>query len=254
MIQAFHSMVARNRVAGGGGPGEPGTPPTTNIWSGYVAGETCLNASDVAAAFGDAVKTWQEKAGAQGDGTQATSGNRPVYDDGGANWGNRGVLHFNGSTNSRHFTMPSAASLATPGGHAFLLARWALDPPTNSANTGLWHYGGSASSVVPWVDSNIYEIWGRSARPTVGNPAASLTVPRIYEVVSTAATFKVTLDGTVLYNSNYGVKSFATAPELGRTSASYSFSGEICAYLVYEGEQTGTDYTAIYDYLDALRP
>lgn len=252
MIQSFHSMVARAR-AGGGGPGEPGTPPTTNIWTAYVAGATCLNASDVSCSLGEACKTWEEKAGARGDATQATAGNRPVYDDGGANWGDRPVLHFDGSTSSRFFSMPSAATLATPGAHAFLLARWDSDAPS-SGNTGLWDYGASAISVVPWVDGTIYEIWGRSSRPTVGNPAASMTVPRIYEVVSTTADYTVRLDQVDLYDTNYATKSFSSTPSLGRTSSSYSFKGEILAYLVYEGEQTGTNYTDIYDYLDALRP
>jgi probable HAF family extracellular repeat protein len=114
------------------------------------------------------LSTWQDQSGNGNNATQTAANNQPSLLTNALN--GFPVAHFDG--NSRYLNLPNLMNRATQG-EAFVVLRAAQDMP--SVGRSLWRFGTSYyPEFYTWTDGNIYEDFGNTVRPSIGDPTQPL--------------------------------------------------------------------------------
>lgn len=184
----------------------------------------------------DATK-WTPRVGAS-DATQPGAANaRPVL-TAGAIGGKPGYL-INQTGAIKHWLLPALSSLTAA--HIFMVTNNAADPGSGGA---WWHLGSSGStSHTPFTDSIIYDDAGGTVRRTVGNPAATLAGPNIYEVITRSGEHTFNLNGTQLFTNAVNTVGWDAVPTIGTTGN--SFDGYVGDFVIFNAKLSTNDAATV---------
>jgi len=172
--------------------------------------------------------------------------NTPTYNATGLN--SLPSFDFNGTSN--YMTVPNVG-LGLTSAEVFIAGIRDADPPTDPTS-GFWFYG-SQSGVdnhVPYMDGNIYDAWGSTARKTVGNPTPSLASKFLYNISSASGAWTARLNGTQIFTTATNTVGFRTAPLLGKSEGAYYYKGKFGSKLLLNTVATTTQRTLINAYFN----
>lgn len=188
--------------------------------------------------------TWTDSSGM---GNNATRGGTPTRVLGATPTGGA-VVRFNGTTDL--FSLPNFASGFTSG-EAFVVVRIDNDPPSGGGQTGLWKFGTAGANMhYTWTDGNIYDSFGSTGRPNMGNPTQDLTQFHIYHVRSESGFWESRINNVVHYSSASNTVGFRSDPYLGRSNGGFYLDGEIAEFRFYEGTLTAGERDTIFNSLN----
>lgn len=217
------------------------TPASVSSLAAWLRGDTIVTS-------GSAVTSWTDKSGSGRHATQGTAAAQPVLVASSINSlpavqfdGNDDVLSFGASTFS-----------ALTGGELFIVGRVNADPPALGNQTGIATFGSAADAAhLPFTDGTVYETFGSTTRHTVGNPAASLAEPFIYNVTSVAGELTARLNGTQIYTNAVNTVGWSAAPTIGQSlpSSGAWLQGVLAEVIVYGAKLSTTDRTNVQAYL-----
>jgi hypothetical protein len=136
-------------------------------------------------------------------------------------------------------------------GHMFRLIEAESDPGGGGASDRFGTH--TFSSHYPYSDSIIYDGFGSTARKTAGNPASTLAVPRLYEIVTKANLWIARLDGSQLYSTTTNTVGFSTTPRLFRDFPSTGPTGaKHRAFVLYDAQLSTGDAAAVRSWMATL--
>ena len=183
---------------------------------------------------------WGDSSGNGRTFSQGTAGSRPLP----GTMGGQASLYFD-ATRPDYLSLSGSGYGSPSALHVFRYMARNADPAPTSAKSGLDDFGSSAAkSHVPFTDSTVYDHTGGVTRATVGNPAASLAVPCVYESISTGSKFEARLDGTSIYSgASLGVGVPAT-PWIGGGSHGAYMDGHIGEIVVLNAEASAGERSA----------
>jgi hypothetical protein len=192
---------------------------------------------------GAKVSTWQDLSGNSRDLTQGTDANRPTM--GAIN----GVpaLYFDGDA-SVH--MDWAASWSGDI-EIFIVLENEADPGI-AGKTGLWNFGSTgAGTLYGHTDGVIYDGFGRTARPSTGNPTAPLDEPHVYNVIGAAGEWTSRINGALHYTDSTSTQGWQVGGHvLGETDGAANwYEGHIAEIIAYQGKLTDDQRHQVEAYL-----
>jgi hypothetical protein len=153
------------------------------------------------------------------------------------------ILFVSGSF--QFYNLPNRFASLT-NGHVYIVASLLADPAASSTQSGLWYMGTDTFAThYPFTDGNIYEMFGTTARKTVGNPATSLTTWHIYEVSTASAAWTAWLNGTSLHTTGTNTVGFPAGPFLGASNFGHYLDGYVAEMIVFDHALSGGDRTTI---------
>lgn len=192
------------------------------------------------------VQSWQDKSGQGNHATQETAANRPVYSMfAGPNEG-PGVVFDQG----QYLNLPNFASAFTQG-EIFAVIRAPLDPATDAFGNVPWDFGAAAGgefTQYPRTDGVIVEGFGKdNAAETFVDPAADLTLWRIYNVSIDSASAIARIDNSVIATNLTPTVGFPSSLRLGGTAfdPAYYFGGAIAEIVVYDRVLSASERSAV---------
>ena len=150
---------------------------------------------------------------------QGTGANQPAYISSEPTLGGQPCVHMDTAVK----TLVSDTVLTGGTGGTWIDVVVRTDPGHASNNISRTHWGSDAGSVnchVPFVDGNVYDNFGTSARKSFAS-GASLNGTHIYRVQSTNGLWSAHVDGAQKHTT--GTNTFgwsATAPRIGATAQS----------------------------------
>lgn len=225
---------------------------TSGAWSpASITTALWLDADDAATLTpnGSTLQQWNDKSGnARHFSQTGVPARQPTIVAAGMN--GRTVIRFSAASIT-NLVGPSFTALTA--GHAFIVFKRTADPAASTASAGLWCFGShTTGSVVPFTDGVIYDQFGTTVRKTTVNPAASLTSPRVYEVVSTSTEWSNHLDGTQLFTTATNTVGWNTATNVGWAGSGNSsyMDGDIAELIICPAKLGTTDRAAMKSYLN----
>jgi hypothetical protein len=204
---------------------------------------------------GGAVSAVNDKGPNNRDLVQSSAGNKPTT--GTRTINSLNTLDFDGTTDYLNLNgvSPSTILGAAAAGTALYVFAIDTDPPSgNGAGPVLGQWGtDNTTEVEPYSDGNIYLGWGRTARITLGNPAAALTTPRQITIVSSASEWTYKIDGTNFYTTGTNTVAWQASTSKGyigvHGNAGYFLDGRIGEIIISSSALSGTDLTNAQNYL-----
>jgi hypothetical protein len=240
---AIHQALLGLHVPAGAGPTFPAFPSVTNEWGRYeVFRETGYS-------NGNGIEPLTDWSGNTRHWTHSgTDASRPQYETG-AGPNSQPVANGDHPNNLGWNTGPDMSALTAA--HFFAVMKAKADPAADIGDTGFWNFGTDALSAhVPYVDGNVYDDAGTTARKTAGNPATSLASAfRLYEVISTSSEWTLLVDGTQVFTTATNTVGCPAAPTL-LFNAGASSRHKLAAVYIFSAKKSGADRTAIIDYLN----
>ncbi len=208
------AMMARRGVAPAASVGafSPSDIPDIELW---------LRGASLSGSVGDRVDTWLDESGHGRHATQTVGAAKPeiALNRFGSGLGVRfRLVEFAFS----YLNLPNFLTGFTEG-EVFLIFKRDNDPALDHERSGLWSLGAvSGQNVhIPWIDGNVYESFGSTARKSAGDPPFSLSSDyRIYNLSSKAGEWIARLDGGLFYTTATNDVDWTTTPSLGGMVAS----------------------------------
>jgi hypothetical protein len=209
-----------------------------------------LDAADLSTiTIATGVSEWRDKSGFGRNFSQATAGNRPIYQAFGIKA--RPSVAFAGS--SDHFmTASSVLPSGATAGSIFWVQTTEADPGTVANNFGCvissnWGSAGSDNHF-PFLDGNIYFTAFSTTRFLMGNPSKSLVNPRILGHESTNGNTALYIDGSSFFTSTTNTFTNPTSTKrLGQ--AINKFTGQLAELIVLSNIPAIMDRRRIEGYL-----
>ena len=211
------------------------TPATPSATSRYL----WLDAGTLSLSDSDPVDSWTDLSG-NGFHFTGSGGTRPVFRNTSVTINSLPVIVFDGTDDI--LVNNSLDTDAWSGATIFAVGRFALDPPVDSAKTGLWDFNTSdLTTVFPFTDSNCYDGTFTSARKSTGNPTPSLASAYVMSITSGASNYCVRFNGTPHFFSatnTFEGRNTGTNCVLGKSStANFTafMNGVFAEIILYEG-------------------
>lgn len=232
-------------------PVPPGPPfPSDDLVAWHTA-QAITGLSD-----GASVDTWEDDSGNNNDLDGTLSAVDPIYRDGTTVEGINGLPAVRLPQTSVVYLEYAAHIMeGKAAGEIFFVGKRDNDPSLSLARSGLWlfstpDFGGH----FPYTNGVVYEGFGTSTRHTCTNPAAPLTSPFIYNVVSKAGEHRVVLNGTTLdirlTNTVEWTSGADPKPRFGRDNAGYQYEGLAGELILFGAEKSAGDRADIIAYLE----
>lgn len=232
---AIHQALLSIGAAGGGGGGPDPLDFFTDIWAWYdISQETGLSNNDPMPQFTD----WSGNAR---HATQGTANNRPIYN----------TAQFNGlpaaqfgdhiSGASRYVVYPNMSALTIA--HRFIILKMnANTSDTFGVCNGPWNVTTDTGNDVyfAYIDNNIYDSWGTSARKSFSRSGIALNQLNGYEQRTSSGLYLVHLRGTQLFTTGTNTVGFNASPELGRTLFDRNALFQVCEEVICTSHQDDT--------------
>jgi hypothetical protein len=202
-----------------------------------------LKADALSLSNNDPVTSWTDLSGQNNHATQSSAGAKPTFKNDGA----FPVVRFNGTTNLLNIFDCSALNEA----EIFIVLRVANDPPADVAQSGLWTFGTDTNRThFPYLDGNVYEQFGTTARKSVGNPTPDLSSAfRIYNAYSADSDYQVSLDKTPIFSTSSNTVGFTSTPLLGQSMPFTFFEGDMREIVFFDHKLAGAQRTNMENYL-----
>ena len=198
-----------------------------------------LNGADVSA--------WADQHTSGFDWAQATASKQPLYNATDAGFNGHASITFDGVDEVLRGADHTGLTVAD----GFFILRANADPPAGSVCH--MHVGSGSTPFYSFTDSNVYESWGQTARPSTGNPTVDLTTLLCYRIISEAAAYTTEINGAQHYtlgSNTVGWKSAAATTLGGNDAGSVFFAGRWAEYLVYDHALSAGDLTTIEAYFN----
>lgn len=180
---------------------------------------------------------------------QGVSGERPTYISNQLN--GHGIFRFDGSNDS--LILATNILSGKSAGAIFIVLKVDNDPPSASAQSGLWNMDGESVNAVhyPFTNSELYEAWGSDSRKATGvNPTPSLASWRLYNVETAASSYKIRLDGTEIFSTT--TNNFSSFSDgiiyIGRSASLFGdiyFDGDMAGWCIVDAVPNSTDRDTI---------
>lgn len=223
---------------------------STAAWTPLSLGSTMklwLDADDAATftySSGVVVSQWNDKSGNNNHAAQATVGRQPTRST--AQINGKAAVRFPGGS-AHYFEIANFASGFTAG-EVFLVFKTDADPASGSNPSGLWQFtSDTANAHVPFTDGNVYDHWGTTARKSTGNPTASFTSWRLYNVRSASGAWSNHIDGTQHYSTATNTVGFGSAAHLlGAGPVAFFLVGYIAAVIICDTVLSSGDRTSLH--------
>jgi hypothetical protein len=241
-------MTFARPVAGGGGSFDP-LSLSPALWLDASDSSTLYDAvtgGSLVAADG-LVARWEDKSGNGRHATQATSGLRPQRKTSVIN--SKDILRFN-----RNGMVFASAPISSGSGTAIYVTKAVNDPPAlgDDAGAPLGDFGSDGqANHFPWVDGNVYDDFGSTARKNLGNPTLSLASWRVCSQLSATNNYTAWLNGSLIFTTATNTTGWSSSPKIGYVigGATYYFLGDIVETLLYPTALSTIDRQAVESYL-----
>ena len=229
------ARVAMNRRSGsrggmrrGGGGTHPFDPRAYGAMAVWRRGDSViLNGTDVS--------SFNDKTGGGRHAVQATAANQPALSVG--SLGGRNGLLFTAAS-AKAMTGPNWSEIGLTGAEIYFVLTATADPSGALGSGGaLCQLGsGAGQSWYPYSDGVVYEGAGSNAQHTIGNPAASLTLPHVFSISSIAGEYQGYIDGVALGAPTANTVAWTTLEYLGFNNGGKYFSGIVYEQGIFTGK------------------
>jgi hypothetical protein len=249
-------------------PSVPSDIGTLGLWVKSDTG-VYTDAGVTPATHGQSVQQWNDQSGNGRHLTQATAGNRPVYQTSANTLNALPSLQFS-SGSSQFFNIPDfLAAGAVAAAEIFAVFRKSVDPPASSTSSGFWRFGssGTLSAHAPATNGRIYEAFGSTSRH--GREAglgmdghdgiehyddfSGTTDPdgiAVYNVHAASNDYAVREGlGRVMYTSSTNTVGWTTAPTLGRSVNASFHSGWWAELFLFTAKLSDSDRADMFTYI-----
>lgn len=219
---------------------------TLAAFPGDVSGAVLFLQPQDIAQTSNVITAWPDRSG---NGNDAVPTNSPAY----AASTLDGYGAYDGS-----FALRPTARLALPNvfsamtaGEIFLVLKVGAGSLTN----GLMDLGSQSGELFPYVDGNIYEDFGTTARKSCGAPVLSITAThRLYNVRSASGAWSAWLNTTQQFSTATNTVSFTTSPQLGKAAGGNAFTGTIVEFLLFNTVLSSGDRAKVISYYRGKYP
>lgn len=202
---------------------------TTTVYEIPFGGDGFADFSALNSAQLHEVQIWYDQSGNGRDGIQL-SGN-PLS-----------VLGFNlidskpaiqlYSTSVRYVNLGDLSALTA--GEMHYVAKCGADPAPSTGRS--WNLGaGGGLEHIPYLDGTIYDNFGSTSRPSMGNPATSLANWHLYSIYSTTNDRQLYLNGTSVYSDTSNTVGFPASSFINGNT-----DGRDAAELILFSQKLGT--------------
>lgn len=160
------------------------------------------------------------------------------------------VVRFNGTT--AYFDKGTNPFNGIAAATMFIVVKRVQDVPTDANRTGLWDFGSDSQSMhYPYIDGNIYDDFGSTARKNTGNPTLNLTTWHIYSVEVQAGGWKSRLNGAQHFNTATNTVGWIAFNKIGAAANSaIKLEGDIAEIVGYGRVLSDSERAGILAYLD----
>lgn len=210
----------RYATAGGGGGA---FPSFTNLWAHYDTDQ------ETVVADGTPMSQWTDWSGNGRHMTQSGA-NRPLYIA--SKFNSKPAIKCETSV-AKWFTVPDMSALTEA--HYFVVI-WMLQDTSDvpGPGTGPWDMSADRSLgvIFAYVDNQIYDSWGSTARKNFGKGGFSgipLNQANLYEVQTAPGLWKAYLNGTLLHSTASNTVGFNSSPLFGQTLATLAWTATFWA-------------------------
>jgi hypothetical protein len=181
------------------------------------------------------VTTWYDQSGNANNATQSTAGNQPQIVSSGS------VILENSKPTISFLSGLSGFGFATFSPttvEGFLVVKAKADPPLTT-NSGFINIGSNTDdSHFPFIDGNIYDGFGTTARKTVGNPTTPLNQVNLYNVLSASGEWTARLNTTQIFTTSSNVVGINANPKIAAKNISFGMSNFISEFIIYPSNQS----------------
>lgn len=136
-------------------------------------------------------------------------------------------------------------------GEVFIVVKLNADPAGSSHDSGFWKFTSDTTPhVLPFTDGNFYDGWGSTARKSTGNPSASFTSPRLYNVRSASGAWSSHVDGTQHYTTATNTVGFGSGTHyIGGWGAAYFMQGYVMEMIMTDSVLSTGDRASVKSYI-----
>ena len=227
--------------------GDPSTIAGLKAW--YKADEGVLNASDLPASDGEAVKTWQDQSGNGHDLTQANALYRPTFDEVNTNFNDESTLSYNGVNNLLSTTDAISSSTDT----VFVVFRHELNTiGTAKRLMENGSFSGRSFIFQPPSNASATTLVTYSGGSFVNNFSTIRNVTYYASATFTASRSDYYVNGNLKGSNNVG-NTFNSGLYVGGNAVptSQAFDGDIAEVIYYNAELSSEDRQIVEAYFSS---
>jgi hypothetical protein len=226
--------ISDNEDPGFVGPGGVGDENTNFLW---------WDANSLGLTDGANVFTWTDRSGNNHHGSHV---NKPRFEQN-TDFNGHPAIDFNGI--NEYFTVGNLSTFTE--GEIFIITERDEDPPSVASKSGLWGFGTSSNTHVPYTNGNVYDEFGTNSRKD-NFPIDAMNQSRIYHVVSQTNNWKAWLDDTEIYSTASNTVSFSTSATVGANSAgNVLYNGLIAEVILFNQGLNTTQRNIVNNYLSS---
>jgi len=260
-VTATNSVGSANANSNTVGPVEAaaaaGGPAMTNLFLWLKADAGTFTGSDLTgpvSADASPVGGWQDFSGGNRHFTQAgTTAEKPRLRTNVLN--GLPVLRFDWETLGNQWLAGPDCSALTAA-EIFIIVKGNADPPGAANGVSIWFFSDlltGSTQLYPYLTGDIYENFGRTTRPNIGNPVTPLNQFNLYNCVSAPGEWVAYLNGTELPGSATATNTvgFDAVTSIGSDGpgTGNQFGGDIAEIIMYSAKCSDPDKAATKAYL-----